>query len=184
MLQARERGELLEGEADYQLHWLYLWYEHKAEGALSLLRRLDARYPSNPIFMQRIAEVQHEYFHDHRGAAATWKMLLERARTAQASEARLTEVRARLGLAAELIEMSMPDRAIGHLTAVIALQPAAPYSALALAQLQLGEAYDRVGKRDLARAAYQAALTHAPERDPANVRARARARLRAVAREK
>ncbi len=78
----------------------------------------------------------------------------------------------------------MPDRAIGHLTAVIALQPTAPYSALALAQLQLGEAYDRLGRRDLASAAYQAALAHAPERDPASVRARARAGLRNVARAK
>jgi hypothetical protein len=134
MLQARERGELLRGEADYQLHWLYLWYEHTPEMAMTLLRNLDARYPSNPIFLQRIAEVHHEYFHDHRAAAATWKMLLARA-LAQVSEARLAEVRARLGLAAELIDMSMPDRAIGHLTAVIALQPTAPYSALALAQL-------------------------------------------------
>ena len=40
----------------------------EAGGALALLRGLDARYPSNPIFLQRIAEVQHEYFHDHRGA--------------------------------------------------------------------------------------------------------------------
>jgi len=184
MLQARERGELLRGEADYQLHWLYLWYEHKPEMAMTLLRNLDARYPSNPIFLQRIADVQHEYFHDHRAAAATWEMLLARARAAQVGEARLAEVRARLGLAAELIDMSMPDRAIWHLTAVIALQPTAPYSTLALAQLRLGEVYDRLGRRDLAKAAYQAALAHAPERDPVNVRARARAGLRNVAREK
>jgi tetratricopeptide (TPR) repeat protein len=151
---------------------------------VTLLRNLDARYPSNPIFLQRIAEVQHEYFHDHRAAAATWKMLLARARAAQVSEPGLAEVRARLGLAAELIDMSMPDRAIGHLTAVIALQPTAPYSALALAQLRLGEVYDRLGRLDLAKTAYQAALAHAPERDPLSVRARARAGLRNVAREK
>ena len=29
MLQARDRGELLRGEADYQLHLVYLWYEQK-----------------------------------------------------------------------------------------------------------------------------------------------------------
>ena len=181
MLQARDRGELLRSEADYQLHWLYLWYERKPEGALDLLRGLDARYPSNPVFLQRIADVQHEYFHDHRAAAATWEMLLARARAAQVGGARVAEVRARLGLAAELTETSQPDRAIGHLTAVIALRPTAPYSALALAQLQLGEAYDRLGRRDLASAAYQAALALAPERDPARVRARARAGLRNAA---
>jgi tetratricopeptide (TPR) repeat protein len=178
MLQARDRGELLRGEADYQLHWLYLWYEQKPEMALALLRGLDARYPSNPMFLQRVAEVQHEYFHDHRGAAATWKTLLARARAAEVGAARVAEVRARLGLAAELIETSQPDRAIGHLTAVLALQPTAPYSALALAHLQMGEAYDRLGRRDLASASYQSALAVVPERDPASVRARARAGLR------
>ena len=184
MLQARDRGELLRSEADYQLHWLYLWYEQKPDVALALLRGLDARYPSNPIFLQRIAEVQHEYFHDHRGAAATWETLLARARAMQVGSARLTEVRARLGLAAELIETSQPDRAIGHLTAVIALQPTAPYSSLALAQLQLGDAYDRLDRRESASAAYRAALAQAPDRDPASVRARARAGLRNAARAK
>jgi len=53
---------------------------------------------------------------------------------------------------------------------------------LALAQLQLGEAYDRLGRRDLARAAYQAALALAPERDPARVRTRAQAGLRRATR--
>ncbi len=32
------RGELLRGEADYQLHWLYLWYEEHRIAALALLR--------------------------------------------------------------------------------------------------------------------------------------------------
>src|SRR5204863_237504 len=31
MLQARDKGELLRGEADFQLHVVYLWYEHKTE---------------------------------------------------------------------------------------------------------------------------------------------------------
>src|SRR5204862_3750258 len=31
MLQARDGGALLRGEADYQLHWIYLWYEHQPE---------------------------------------------------------------------------------------------------------------------------------------------------------
>src|SRR5262249_49305227 len=53
MLQAREHGELLAGEADYQLHLLYLWYERKPDEARRLLEQLDARYPSNPIFLQR-----------------------------------------------------------------------------------------------------------------------------------
>jgi Flp pilus assembly protein TadD len=47
-----------------------------------------------------------------------------------------------------------------------------------VAQLQLGEAYDRLGRRDPARAAYRAALKLVPDRDPAGVRDRARAGLR------
>ena len=95
-----------------------------------------------------------------------------------AGGARLAEGRARLGLAAELVETSQAERALEHLMAVIAIRPTEPYSAHALAQLLLGEAYDRLGRRDLAVAAYHAALALVPERDPANLRARARAGLR------
>lgn len=178
MLQAREHGVLLRGEADYQLHWLYLWYEKKPADAVALLHGLDSRYPSNPIFLQRIAEVQHEYFHDHRASAESWQSLLERAQTERVNARRLAEVRARLGLAAELVEISQTSRAIDQLTAVVALRPSEPYGAHASAQVQLGEAYDRLGQRDLAVAAYEAALALAPDDDPARVRARARTGLR------
>ena len=73
MLQARQRGVLLRGEADYQLHLIYLWYEQKPAQALELLEGLDARYPTNPLFLQRIAEVQDEYLHDRRASAAAWQ---------------------------------------------------------------------------------------------------------------
>ena len=79
MLDARAKGVLLSGEADFQLHWLYLWFEEKPAEALTLVQSLDARYPSNPIFLQRIAEIEHEYRHDHRASAAAWQQLLERA---------------------------------------------------------------------------------------------------------
>jgi tetratricopeptide (TPR) repeat protein len=58
MLQARDRGELLRGEADFQLHIVYLWYEHQTAEALALLERLDARYSHNPLFLKLIAEVR------------------------------------------------------------------------------------------------------------------------------
>ena len=45
MLRARERGQLLRSEADYQLHVLYLWYEKQPERALELLDG-PARAPS------------------------------------------------------------------------------------------------------------------------------------------
>lgn len=178
MLQARERGELLKGEVDYQLHWLYVWYEGQPARALELLRGLDARYPSNPVFLQRVAEVQHEYFHDHRASADAWQALAARVRAGQVSAARLAEVRARIGLAGELIDLSQPGQAIDQLKIVIAMHPLEPYSAQALAQLKLGSAYDRLGQRDLAVAAYSAAVSSAPADDPLRVRSRARAALR------
>lgn len=97
MLIARDHGELLRGEADYQLHWLELWYEHDPAAGLSLLRGLDRRYPSNPIFLQRIAEVQHEYFHDHLASAASWQALIARADASRRSFPRLALAHFELG---------------------------------------------------------------------------------------
>src|SRR5262249_645832 len=137
MLQARERGVLLGGEADYQLHWLYLWYERRPDQALELLRRLDARFPSNPLFLQRIAEVERDSFHDHRASAGAWQLLLDRALAGQVNSAPVAEIRARLGLGAELVELSDVDRAVEHLTNAIARRPSAPYEAEAVAELEL-----------------------------------------------
>ena len=50
MLLARERGALLRGEADYQLHWIYFWYEEQPQRGLAVLQDLHARYPHNPLF--------------------------------------------------------------------------------------------------------------------------------------
>ena len=177
MLQARDHGEVLAGEADYQLHWLYLWYEAKPAQAVGLLRSLDARYPSNPIFLRRIAEVERDYFRDHAASAAAWQALLDRAQKGQVSAADLAETDARIGLGTELTALDQPDRAIDALQSVIARRASAPYEAQAAAQLALGTAYDRQGRRDLATTAYRAASALAPNDDPLRVRPRARARL-------
>src|SRR5262249_10259129 len=89
MLQARDGGALLRGAADYQLHWIYLWYERQPQRALELLRALDARYPSNPVFLQRIGEVEEEYFHDHRASAEAWSRLVARMRAGDALSTRI-----------------------------------------------------------------------------------------------
>ena len=39
MLRARNGGRLLQGEADYQLHLIYLWYEHQPARALDAAAR-------------------------------------------------------------------------------------------------------------------------------------------------
>ena len=81
MQRARDQGELLRGEADYQLHWLYLWYEQQPLRALDLLRSLDARYPTNPLFLQRIADVRARLPPRSPRQRDSWRALLDRATT-------------------------------------------------------------------------------------------------------
>jgi tetratricopeptide (TPR) repeat protein len=123
MLQARDRGILLRGEADYQLHFVYLWYEKQPERALELVLGLDARYPSNPLFLERAARIEHGSLHDHRESAGAWQRLIDRAAAGRVSGARRTEVRARTGLASELIELSQIDRASIEIDRALALDP-------------------------------------------------------------
>jgi hypothetical protein len=178
MVEARTRGELLRGEADFQLHWLYLWYERQPERALELLRGLDARYPSNPLFLQRIAEVQTEYFHDREASAATWETLLSRAATGGVSERELSDTRARLGLAEALIATGKADRALHVLAPLLAAKADYTYSSRANAHLLAADAHHRRGAREHSRTEYRAAIATAPERDVYDVRGRARTALR------
>ena len=180
MLRAREHGELLRGEADYQLHWLYLWYEQQPARALELLQGLDSRYPSNPLFLQRIADVRHVYFSDHQASADSWKALLDRATAQRVALPQLAAARARVGLAAEEIELGTPAIAIDLLAPVIRARSAEPYGVLALAFLTRGDAYAALGDRENAITSYTSALENAPNDDPDRVRTRARDALSRV----
>jgi tetratricopeptide (TPR) repeat protein len=133
MERARDRGTVLAGEADYQLHLAYLWYEGQPRRALDLLVALDARYPTNPLFLQRIAEVRDEYFHDAPASAAAYRELLARAHAGAVHAPRIVDVRARLGLAAQLIAMGARDEAIEQAQIVIDRHPIAPSGARARA---------------------------------------------------
>jgi tetratricopeptide (TPR) repeat protein len=179
MLQAREHGELLRGEADYQLQVVYLWYEQKPAEALEILERLDAQYATNPLFLQQIAEIRDTWLHDNPASAAAWQTLLDRARAGRVHNSARTEVRARLGLAVELDTMFETDRAIDELKIVLAARASAlPSGVRARASLLLGAAYDRLGQRDLAIRAYTAAIGEAPPDEGQRTRERARAGLR------
>jgi hypothetical protein len=178
MLRARSRGRLVQGEADYQLHIIYLWYERQTERAIELLRALQARYPGNPLYLASIARIQDEYQHDVEASLETWQLLLAAARAQRANNAALAEVQARLGAARMLEAVCLTDDALEHLKAVTALKPQAPYSSLALTHLMLGEAHDRLGARAQAVAAYKAAIAAVPPIDPYDVRSRARERIR------
>jgi len=174
MQRARERGELLRGEADFQLAWVYLWYERKTDDALKLLDGLRATYPHNPLFVQSIAEVQDEYRHDDAASLEAWRALLALARDRKVALPEASEVRARLGMAVRLDGFAETDAAIEQLQAVVDAQPRAPYGATALARYRLGAAFDRMGWRDRAVAAYKAAIASAPADDPDGVRTKAR----------
>jgi tetratricopeptide (TPR) repeat protein len=86
-------------------------------------------------------------------------------------------VRARLGVARQLDALYQTDHAIEQLRAVVDARPSKPYGATATASLALGEAYDRLGDRESATAAYRAAVAAAPPELHA-IRQRATDRLR------
>ncbi len=174
MWRARSRGELLRGEVDYQLQLIDLWYEHKPDEALTLLDGLRDAYPHNPLFLQSIADVQDVYRHDHAAGLDAWRTLYALSRDRRVAFPEMSEIRARLGMAAELDALGRTDDAIEQLKAVVAAKPTAPYGASALAWLRLGAAYDRTGFHDRAVVAYRAAIAAAPADDPDNVRAQAR----------
>ena len=80
ILAARDRGVLLTGQADFELAQIYLWYEERPRDALALYESLDARYPENPVFLERVATAHDEYFHDLDASIAAWTRLRDRAR--------------------------------------------------------------------------------------------------------
>ncbi|HEV3060697.1 MAG TPA: hypothetical protein VGY48_20805 [Vicinamibacterales bacterium] len=141
MTTAREQGELLKGEADYQLHLVYLWYENRPADAIALLESLDRRYPTNPLFLQRIAEARDVYMHDAQGSADAWRALLDRARERRVYMPSIAETRARLGLAAALITMGNLDAAHAQLQIVIDAKPVAPVGARARAEALLRQTH-------------------------------------------
>jgi hypothetical protein len=178
MVRARERGALLRGEADFQIHLLYLWYEAKPQPALTLLEGLRARYPYNPVFLQRIAEVHDVYFHDAPASLAAWDALLAQARRQRVALPDLAEVQGRLGAARQLDALYETDRAIETLRPIIERKPQAPYGAVAQAQLLLGRAYQRLGQQALATSALNAAVAATPADDRLDTASQARAALR------
>jgi tetratricopeptide (TPR) repeat protein len=182
MLRARNGGQLLRSEADYQLHLVYLWYEKQTPRALELLTGLAQRYPHNPYFAEQIGDIEDGYLKQHTTSLHTWEALLDRARSRQVAEPDRTQARAQLGVALELYHLGQFEAAIPHLRWVIDARPRAPVGAEALAQLQLGYVYDRLSRRDDAIAAYRAALAVNPSGDPLKIQSKARAGLRAYSR--
>jgi hypothetical protein len=146
MLQARQRGALLVGEADYQLHVIYLWYEQRPLRAIELLQGLDARYASNPLFQERIAEAQDVWLHDRTASAAAWQILLDRARAGRVDNPARTEARARLGLARLAAARGDDARAREEIETLIGARTA-PAIVLESAYIEYARLLERAGDR-------------------------------------
>ena len=178
MRRARARGKLLQGEADYQLSTIYLWYENETARAIDLLEGLHEQYPGNPLFRSQVAQIQDRYLHDVTASLSTWRSVLGSAREQRSNAPVLAEAQARLEMARLLDRLYQTDHAIEQLEAVIELQPATPFGALPLAWLRLGEAHDRLGQGDAAREAYRTAQALATSPDVHEVRSSVTGRLR------
>ena len=131
---AATQGQLVGGEAQFQIHVLYLWYENKFREALELVKGLQRRYPRNPLFHQIEAEILDTYFHDPAASLAASERLLALARAGRVHRPAPAEIVARLNLARQLRALRRTDAAIAELDAIIALKPAAPAGARARAE--------------------------------------------------
>jgi tetratricopeptide (TPR) repeat protein len=178
MEQTRSKGILLRGEADYQLHLIYLWYERQHSTALRLIDRLRTHYPHNPIFHLRLADVQGNYVRNHQSALQTYRSMLEASRAGRIAMPAISEVSARLGMAQEMDALCDSGGAIEQLNAVFAQKPSKPYAALARAYYQLGVVHDRSGRRSEAIAAYRRAQQENPRDDRLDLDEKLRRALR------
>ena len=135
--EARERGQLVGGEAEYQLHLIDLWYERRQIDALALVKRLQSRYPHNPLFRQIEAEMHDAYFHDPKASLAASSELLALAAAKRVHEPALAAAVARLHMANALTQLGERARAEQILTQLIAEHPIAPADAMTRARALL-----------------------------------------------
>jgi hypothetical protein len=131
---AASGGQLVRGEAQFQIHVLYLWYEKKWREALAIVRGLQDRYPRNPLFRQIEAEILDVYFHDAAASLKASEHLLSLATAGLVNRPEIASTVARLNIAKQSIALKQHDRAADLLDQVIAEQPIAPHGAIARAR--------------------------------------------------
>ena len=131
---AATRGVLVRGEAQYQIHVLYLWYEQKWPQALEIVRGLQAALSAQPAFRQIEAEILDVYFHD---AAASLDGLGAAARAARTRRGRSRRHRRRGGAPQHRAAVDRAEAARARRRAARSAdrtQPRAPSGALARAR--------------------------------------------------
>jgi hypothetical protein len=99
MQDAQRHAFVIRGEADYQLHLIYLWYEQRSHDALALIRGLQSRHPRNPLFALIEADIHRVYFHDARTSEVVLRALIARADSEAVNAATLARRRAHAALA-------------------------------------------------------------------------------------
>jgi hypothetical protein len=107
---ASSLGLLVRGEAQFQIHVLYLWYEKKWPQALTIIRQLQARYPHNPLFRQIEADILDVYFHDHAASLKASEQLLALAQSRAVFRADIAERAARRNIAKQSSALQAPPR--------------------------------------------------------------------------
>ena len=148
--------------------------------AASSCESLDARYPSNPVFLQRIAEIEHDYRHDHRASAAAWEALLARAQAGtveRASDGR--DARASRPRAASSWSCRSPSTRSQRCKSSSRRGRSRRTRRSRVAQFRLGVAYERLGQSRSRDRGVQRGdrRSHRPT-ILANIRARSREALR------
>lgn len=171
MQRTHQRGAVLTGEADYQLHVIDLWYEQDFPRARTLVEGLTKRYPRNPLFWQLLGEIEDVYFHDASASLRAYEALAERARLGRVNDAPLAGVVARIGAARALEALDESDRAIDLLEPLLSAPPAAPVTAMSEARAIAATAYTRMGLTTLAERMRKAARGSIPRGDPRGVAA-------------
>jgi len=134
MEEASRHGRLVQAEAQYQLHIVYLWYEHRNMEALALVRGLQARFPRNPLFRQIEAQILDVYLHDSAASLEVSETLLDDAEHGEVNRAELAAVGARVNIAVQLDRLGQRDRARRTIEELLATGPHAPLDAVARAR--------------------------------------------------
>ena len=155
MVRTRERGELLRGEADYQLHLVYLWYERQPEKAIVLLQGLVGHYPHNPLFRWQVADLQNLSLHDIPASLASYRALLDAADQHRVGFEELAASQARLGMARTFDALVESDRTLED---VLRAALGMPAPMLASMSLSAGRILERVGQRARALEMYELAV--------------------------
>ena len=149
---ASQRGLLVRGEAQFQIHVLYLWYEHKSQEALAIVRGLQAALPAQPALPpDRGGDPRRLLPRSRRQPAARRSSCWRSPHRARCSAPTSPTSSRRLNMARQLIALQQRDRAITELDALIAAHPPAPAGALARARADAARRFASAHYRFVAR---------------------------------